>query len=143
MRAVALLTALLLQAQAAAAQLDSRRALSEREMRIAFEALLREPTAALSENPSCRADLSQPGAMSIAQGLAIALLRAATDGEAVTVNADCFVRRGYPIGPGEEYCRLAFTSASPPSSSGYGLVFRMDWNAARAVPSSVECYGMN
>ncbi len=78
--------------------------------------------------------------MSIAQGLAVALVRAATDDEAVNVTADCFVRKGYPLAPGEEYCRLALTPASKPRGSGYGLVFRINWSAGQVTPGSVECY---
>jgi hypothetical protein len=136
----ALAAGFVLLAGAAGAQFNAPRTLTERETRLAIEALLREPGAALSEDPSCKADLNRPGAMSIAQGLAVALVRAATDGEAVSVSADCFVRKGYPLAAGQEYCRLALTPASRPRSSGYGLVFLMDWNAARVMPGSVECY---
>lgn len=139
-RAAALAVLLILPAGMAGAQFNTPRSLSEREQKLAIEALLREPAAALSEDPSCKADLNQPGAMSIAQGLAVALVRAATDGEALNVVADCFVRKGYPLAAGQEYCRLAFTPAGKPRSSGYGLVFRMDWSASRVVPGSVECY---
>lgn len=139
-RAAALAALLMLPAGLAAAQFNAPRTLTEREKKLAIEALLREPGAALSEDPSCKSDLSQPGAMSIAQGLSVALVRAATDGEAVNVTADCFVRNGYPLGPGEEYCRLALTPASRPRGSGYGLVFRINWSAGRVAPGSVECY---
>lgn len=124
----------------AGAEFNAPRTLTERETRLAIEALLREPGAALSEDPSCKADLNRPGMMSIAQGLAVALVRAATDSEAVNVTADCFVRNGYPLAAGQEYCRLALTPANRPRSSGYGLVFVMDWSAERVMPRSVECY---
>jgi hypothetical protein len=139
-RAAALAALLILSAGAAYAQFNAPRTLTEREQKLAIEALLREPGAALSEDPSCKSDLNQPGAMSIAQGLSVALVRAATDGEAVNVTADCFVRKGYPLAAGQEYCRLAFTPAGKPRASGYGLVFLMDWNAVRVMPGSVECY---
>jgi hypothetical protein len=139
-RATVLSALLMLPAGVAGAQFNAPRTLTDREKRLAIEALLREPAAALSEDPSCKSDLSQPGAMPIAQGLAVALVRAATDGEAVNVIAGCFVRNDYPLGPGEEYCRLAFAPANRPRSSGYGLVFRMNWSAGRVAPGSVECY---
>jgi uncharacterized protein YfiM (DUF2279 family) len=139
-RAAALAALLMLPAGVAAAQFNAPRTLTEREKKLAIEALLREPGAALSEDPSCKSDLSQPGAMSIAQGLAVALVRAATDDEAVNVTADCFVRKGYPLAAGEEYCRLALTPPDKPRSSGYGLVFKMNWGAGKVTPGSVECY---
>lgn len=138
-RAVALAALLILSAGMAVAQFNAPRTLSEREKKLAIEALLREPSAALSEDPSCKSDLNQPGVMSIAPGLSVALVRAATDGEAVDVTADCFVRNGYPLAAGEEYCRFALTPAGS-RGSGYGLVFRMNWSAGRVTPGSVECY---
>jgi hypothetical protein len=124
----------------ASAQLQSQRTLSDVESRSAIEALLKDPAAALSEDPSCKADLTQPGSMSIAQGLAIALLRAATDKKPVAITVDCFVRPGYPLAPGQEYCRLAFVPDRGPRALGYGLVFVMDWNKKNVASGSVECY---
>ncbi len=135
--AAALLAALWM--GSAAAQFEPRRALSDPETRTAIEALLRDAGSKLSEDPSCKADLNAPGSMSIGEGLAVALVRAATDREPVQVVADCFVRRGYPLDAGEEYCRLALTKPQRPAF-GYGLVFVMNWKAKRVRPGSVECF---
>lgn len=124
----------------AAAQGDSRRELSDREARVAIETLLKDPAGGLSEDPSCKSDLNAPGGMSIAQGLAVALVRAATDRTPVNISAECFVRRGYPLSDGEEYCRLDVREAGRPRGAGYGLVFVMNWKLTRVRPGSVECY---
>jgi hypothetical protein len=127
-------------AMAAQAQFQSRRTLSDAEVRLVVEALVQEPAAPLSEDPSCKADLAQPGSMSIAQGLAVALVRAATDKKPVTVQVDCFVRPGYPLAPKQESCRLAFLADRRPKALGYGLVFVMDWGKQAVRAGSVECY---
>ena len=124
----------------AAAQVDPPRELSDGETRVAIETLLKEPANGLSDDPSCKTDLNAPGGMSIAQGLAVALVRAATDRIPVNIRAECFVRRGYPLSDGEEYCRLAVRDPARPRGAGYGLVFVMNWKAMRVRPRSVECY---
>jgi|GraSoiStandDraft_4_1057263.scaffolds.fasta_scaffold756792_2 hypothetical protein len=124
----------------ATAQVDTRRQLSAQETRVAIETLLGEAASDLSEDPSCKADLSSPGRMSVAQGLAMALVRAATDRRAVNINAECFVRRDYPLSDGEEYCRLSLRDAAQQRGAGYGLVFVMNWKATRIRRGSIECY---
>jgi hypothetical protein len=124
----------------AAAQVDTRRQLSDRETRVAIETLLKDPASELSEDPSCKADLSTPGRMSIAQGLAVALVRAATDRRPVNIGAECFVRGDYPLADGEEYCRLAVRDAAQQRGAGYGLTFVMNWKSTRVRAGSVECY---
>lgn len=116
------------------------RAVSDAEVRHLIDALLREPAAALSEDPSCKADLASPGAMSIAQGFGVALLRAATHARPLSVIADCFVRSNYPLGPGQEYCRIGFASRPKPRVPSYGLLFVMDWPKKSVVAGTVECF---
>jgi hypothetical protein len=78
--------------------------------------------------------------MSIAEGLADVLVRASTEKSAVIVRADCFIREGFPIGTGQEYCRLKFSSVGRGKNPRYGLLFIMDWTKALAVAGSVECF---
>jgi hypothetical protein len=108
------------------------------EARVAIEALLKDPTAALSEDPSCKADLKQPGSVSIAQGLGVALLLAVTDKRPVNVMVQCSVRPGYPLAANEEWCRLAF--AQTRSGKGYGLAFVINWAEKAVRLGSVECF---
>jgi hypothetical protein len=111
---------------------------TDAEARTAIEALLREPSAALSEDPSCKSDLNQPGSVSVAQGLGVALLQAVTDKKPVNVMVQCSVRPGYPLRPGEEWCRLAF--AQTRTGNGYGLAFAMNWQQKSVRSGTVECF---
>ena len=124
----------------ALAQFQRQRRLSGAEQRIAMAALLDQPSRAMSEDPSCRANLQQPGQISIAQALGEALARAATEAKPLMVKIDCFVRSGYPLAAGQEYCRLGFVVSRRAKATGYGLAFLMDWNQRAVVPESVECY---
>jgi hypothetical protein len=124
----------------AGAQIETPRPLSDDEIRSVIGALLKVSTFPLSEDPSCKADLNRRGSMSIAEGLAVALFRAATEKGPVSVNADCFVRRGYPLSAGQEYCSLAFALDGPRRGARYGLLFIMDWTNKAAIMGSVECF---
>lgn len=115
-----------------------RRTATDAETRTAIEALLRAPAAPLSEDPSCKSDLSQPGSVSIAQGLGAALLQAVTDKKPVNVMVQCSVRPGYPLQPGEEWCRLAFVQTR--TDDGYGLAFAINWKQKSVRPGTVECF---
>lgn len=116
------------------------RALSDEEVESVISALLKDPTAPLSEDPSCKADLSAPGSMSIAEGLAVALVRAATERKSVVVRADCAERPGFPLDKGQELCRLTLLPEGLSAAAGYGLIFVMDWPKGAAVSHSVECF---
>ena len=109
-------------------------------MQTVIKGVLGSSSSPLSEDPSCKVALSDPKPMPIAQGLAIALIRAATSKKPMLVQVDCFVRQDYPLGPGEEYCRLAFLPPGGRRAFGYGLVFVMDWPRKAVRPGSVECY---
>lgn len=122
------------------AQFQGLRVLSEAEQRGALAALLAEPQMPMSEDPSCKADLSKPGRVSLAQALSETLARAAAVKPPRTVQVDCFLRRGYPLATGQEYCRLAFIPIRRPHDSGFGLVFVMDWPRKAVVPDRTECY---
>jgi hypothetical protein len=124
----------------AAAQFQGQRELTETEQRVAMAALLAQPTMPMSEDPSCKSDLQQPGRVSIAQALGDVLVRAAAESRAVTVKIDCFVRPGYPLAAGQEYCRLGLVDSGNAKDSGFGLAFLMDWKQRSIVPESVECY---
>lgn len=78
--------------------------------------------------------------MSVAQGLAVALVRAVTDKAPIILQVDCFVRPGYPLGPNQEFCRLGFLADPSPKSIGYGLLFIMDWSKKTIPAGSIECY---
>jgi hypothetical protein len=78
--------------------------------------------------------------MSIAQGLAAALVRAALEKKNVSVHADCFVRQGFPLLNGQEYCRLVFTRRGGSKAPSYGLLFLMNWAKREIAPDSVECF---
>ena len=124
----------------AQAQFRALRGLSEAEQRSALAALLADPTQPMSEDPSCKADLAKPGSVGVAQALADALARAAAERPRRSVQVDCFVRRGYPREPGQEYCRLAFVPVRRPHDGGFGLLFLMDWRRQAVVAGSVECF---
>jgi hypothetical protein len=81
--------------------------------------------------------------MSIAEGLALTLTRAAIESRSVVVAADCFDRTGYPRGEGQEWCRVALVYPKKPRPLGFGIVFRMDWKVGGIVPGSAECYGFD
>jgi hypothetical protein len=131
--------ALLLAVVPAAAQ-DSDRRMSPAEAKQAIEALLADPAAPLTDDPSCKSDLSDPAPMSIAQGLAIPLIDAAVEGGPVTVVAACSVRPGYPLASGEERCRIGFSGEGAEGPSETGLAFVMNWTTGEVRPGSVECY---
>jgi hypothetical protein len=78
--------------------------------------------------------------MSVAQGLAVALVRAVTDKAPIFLRVDCFVRPGYPLGPNQEFCRFGSLADPSPKSLGYGLLFIMDWSKKSIPAGSVECY---
>ena len=122
------------------AQFKGLRALSEAEQRRALAALLVDPQMPMSEDPSCKANLSKPGRVSVALALSEALARAAAEKPPRSVKLDCFARRGYPLSPGQEYCRLAFVPAHSLHDSGFGLLFLMDWPRNAVVPDRAECY---
>lgn len=122
------------------AQFQRQRRLSGAEQRVAMAALLDQPSMAMSEDPSCKANLQQPGQITVARALGEALARAANEAKPLTVKIDCFVRRGYPLAAGQEYCRLGFVVSRRAKATGYGLAFLMDWNQRAVVPESVECY---
>lgn len=113
---------------------------SEAEQRQLVAALLVDPQMPMSEDPSCKADLSRPGAVPVHQALADALSRAAAERPVRVVRVDCFARPGYPLEPGQEYCRLAFVPAGKARDDGFGIAFRMDWTRRAVVPGSAECY---
>lgn len=113
---------------------------SEVEQRAMMAALLAEPQMPVADEPSCKADLSSPGRVSVAQALARSLAQAAAERQPRVVRLDCFQRVGYPRAAGQEYCRLAFLPAGKPRDVGFGLVFLMDWPGKTVVAGSVECY---
>jgi hypothetical protein len=124
----------------AVAQFQRQRKLSGTEQKIAMAALLDQPSMAMSEDPSCKANLQQSGQITVARALGDALARAANEAKPLTVKIDCFVRRGYPLAADQEYCRLGFVVSRRAKATGYGLAFLMDWNQRAIVPESVECY---
>jgi hypothetical protein len=124
----------------AEAQFQKLRKLPDEDVQTAIKAVLADPSSPLSEDPSCKVALSDPKPVPVAEGLAVALVRAATNKKPILVQVDCFVRQNYPLGPGEEYCRLTFLQPGRPRAFGYGLVFVMDWPRKAIRPGSVECY---
>jgi hypothetical protein len=139
-RAIAALALCALTVAPAWAQFKDLRALSEVDKRGLMAALLADPQMPMSEDPSCKADLSRPGAVSVSQALSEALARAAAEKPPRTVVLDCFKRPGYPLEAGQEYCRLAFVPARKPRDGGFGLLFLMDWQHKSVVSGSAECY---
>ena len=124
-------------------QVRTVRHLSDSEQESLIGALMSKSTDSLSEDPSCRSDLSHPGSMSIAEGIAHTLTRAANESKPVVVTVDCFDRTGYPRAEGQEWCRVALLYAKKPRPLGFGLVFRMNWKAGNVAPGSVECFGFD
>ncbi len=117
------------------------RALSPAEVKLAIRSLLAQPSGQISKDPSCQADLASDKGMTVAAALAETLVRAATDGRRITVRAECFVRRDYPLKPGEEYCRMAWIPTNAPQPDpGYGLLFLMNWQSLKVDPATIECY---
>ncbi len=117
------------------------RALSPAEVKLAIRSLLAQPSGQISKDPSCQADLASDKGMTVADALAETLVRAATDGHRITVRAECFVRRDYPLKSGEEYCRMAWVPAnSPKPDPGYGLLFIINWQSRKVEPATIECY---
>lgn len=143
MELVTIVMALLTLVGVAIGEIRSVRKLSDAERKLVVETLLSKSAEALSEDPSCRSDISRPGSMSIAQGIALSLTRASTESRPMIVTADCFDRTGYPRSEGQEWCRVALVYANKRRSSGFGLIFRMDWKASDVVPGSAECYGFD
>lgn len=139
-RALAALGLCLLVAAPAWAQFKGLRTLSEKEKRGLMSALMADPQMPMSEDPSCKADLSRPGAVSVSQALSEALARAAAEKPPRVVVLDCFKRPGYPMEAGQEYCRLAFVPVRKPADGGFGLLFLMDWSHKSVVSGSAECY---
>ena len=140
---LALSVGLMLSWVSASAGMDKPRRLSATKVDRVVHALLAEPSAYLSEDPSCRSDLSRPGHMSIADGLALMLTRAATGSGSLVLRVDCFDRPGFPLGDAEEVCRLAFLQGKVKGQLGYGLAFVMNWKSQKIRPNSVECYGLD
>ena len=124
----------------AQAQFKGLRALSEAEQRSLTAALLADPQMAMSEDPSCKADLSQPGSVSVARALGEALARAAAAKPQRQLRIDCFQRPGYPLAQGQEYCRVAFVPVGRPKDGGFGLLVLMDWPRKAVVAGSAECF---
>ena len=139
-RAGLLLGLCALAALPAQAQFKGLRALSEAEQRTLMTALLANPQMAMSEDPSCKADLSQPGSVSVAGALGEALARAAAGRPPRVVRMDCFQREGYPKAQGQEFCRVAFVPAGRPKDGGFGVLFLMDWPNKAVVTGSAECF---
>jgi hypothetical protein len=139
-RAALVLGVCALAALPAQAQFKGLRAPSEAEQRTLMTALLANPQMAMSEDPSCKADLSQPGTVSVTNALGEALARAAASRPPRVVRVDCFQREGYPMAQGQEFCRVAFLPAGRPKDSGFGLLFLMDWPRKAVVTSSAECF---
>jgi hypothetical protein len=125
---------------AAHAQFQGIRPLNESEKRQAIAALLADPQMPMADEPSCKADLSKPGRVVVAEALAEAIARAAAERPPRVVRTDCFERRGYPKAEGQEYCRLAFLPQNRPRDIGFGIVFLMDWPKKAVVADSAECY---
>ena len=117
-----------------------QRRLTEEEQKAVLNALLAEPGLPTSDDPSCKTDLSKPDAVSIAQGLGLALARAAAEAQPVIVKVSCFVRHGYPLEKGQEYCRVGLVPSRRPGDFGYGVAFKMDWTSGTIVRGSVECF---
>jgi hypothetical protein len=117
-----------------------QRKLTEEEQKAVLNALLAEPGMPTSNDPSCKTDLSKPDAVSIAQGLGLALARAAAEEQPVIVKVNCFVRNGYPLGKGQEYCRVGLVPSRRRADFGYGVAFLMDWPSRTIVRGSVECF---
>lgn len=137
-RSVALLALTMLAVTAAEAA--GGRVLSAVETRLALTALARSAATALSEDPSCKDDVTSPGTMSVTQGLTRALFRAVTDKVPITIQASCSDRPGYPRAAGQDYCRVAFMPAGKRAEGPYGLVFLIDWKTETIAPSSVACF---
>ena len=117
-----------------------QRKLTQEEQKVVLNALLAEPSMPTSDDPSCKADLSKPDAVSIVQALASVLARAADEAQPVLVKVNCFVRRGYPLGKGQEYCRVGIVPSRRPADFGYGVAFIMDWPSRTIVRGSAECF---
>ena len=124
----------------ARADFKNLRKLSEVEQRGLMSALLADPQMPMSEDPSCKSDLSKPGRVSVAQAVSAALARAAAERSSRVIRLDCFQRPGYPIAAGQEYCRLAFVDPAKPRDSGFGLLFVMDWQHKAVAVDTAECY---
>lgn len=122
------------------AEFKGVRTLSEAEQRGLMSALLADPQMPMSEEPSCKSDLSRPGRVSVSQALAAAVARAAAEKPPRVVRLDCFQRPGYPMAAGQEYCRLAFVPLGQRRDGGFGLLFLMDWPNKTVVAESAECY---
>jgi hypothetical protein len=118
----------------AVAQRTEARSLSYEETSIAMDALMKAAGSNLSDDPSCKSDLSQPGAMLVGQGVARLLTRAATTKGKILVRVGCFERDGWPKEKGQEYCKIGISD-----SERTGLVFLMDWPKHIVVPGTVEC----
>lgn len=129
-----------LAAAPALAQFKGVRPLSEAEQHRLMSALLADPQMPMSEDPSCKADLSRPGRVSVSEALGAALARAAAAKARRVVQLDCFQRPGYPMKAGQEYCRLAFVPPARRTDGGFGLLFLMDWPSGAVVADSPECY---
>ena len=138
--AVRAIVLVLIAALPAEAVTPMQRRLTEQEQKAVLDALLAEPALPTSDEPSCKTDLNKPDAVSIAQGLGLALARGAAEAQPVIVKVNCFVRRGYPLGKGQEYCRVGLVSSRRPEDFGYGVAFLMDWPTKSIVRGSVECY---
>jgi hypothetical protein len=127
-------TIVMLLLMAAVVQRAEARSLSYEETSTAMDALLKAAGSNLSDDPSCKSDLSQPGAMLVGQGVARLLTRAATTKGKISVRVDCFERDGWPKEKGQEYCKIEISD-----SERTGLVFLMDWPKHTVVPGTVEC----
>ena len=121
---------------AAAPGQPKTRALSTQEKSDAIAALMAASGTAMAEEPSCKSDLSKPGAMLVGQGVARLLTRAVEAKQKLAVSVGCFERDGWPKQPGQEYCKLGLSDPD-----GTGLVFLMDWSSHSVVAGSVECTG--
>ncbi|MCV0396248.1 MAG: hypothetical protein K5872_04260 [Rhizobiaceae bacterium] len=141
MRAGIRMAVLLLATSAGAAAANSAepRMLDDGEAIKVVEALSRASTQPLSDDPSCKADLSDPRPMSVADGLGVALLKAVTSEEATGLTLQCVDRAGYPKTESQEYCALNFATGGG-AEMEYGLIFLMDWQTGAVVEGSVECY---
>jgi hypothetical protein len=110
------------------------RGLDDLALNTAIDALLSAADTNMSEDPSCKADLSQPHKMRVSEGLARLLSRAASERRQISFVVECFDRADWPRKAGQEYCKIYITD-----SEHTGLVFLMDWSSKSVVPGSVEC----
>jgi hypothetical protein len=113
------------------------RQLTDAEITTLVGTLFRSQEAALSEDPSCKSDLSVKGPKPIREALATLVANAAIERAPVKIRASCFVRKSYKLDKGEEYCKFEIAG---PKQLATGLVFKMMWSNEQIVPGSAECF---